>query len=126
MLSSVGISFNAVPACLVGLIELLLYLLYTIPASDKEPSKNERIRFFSGSLKLLSCLFSQFGIPRNPIFVTPVKMLGCPENFSVQAEGFGSVRSQLAGGTLVRNPNLWRHWLYSKASCLLTNVNHPC
>lgn len=83
------ILFNALPCLGRRFIELVLYLLQAIAPRHQHTCNDEWIRFLPTFFKFLARFLLQFGIPwfaRG--LIGPMKVLGGPENFSIEREGF--------------------------------------
>ena len=48
-------------------------------------------------------------IPRLALLVAPVKVLGRPQDFAVQTQGFGAMRGKGPGRRRLWDPDVWRH-----------------
>ena len=87
------IVFDSLPSLAIGLVELLLNLLHTIPSGHQHPGDDEGIGLLPTGLELLPGLFSQLLIPRLALVVAPVEGLARPENLAVQRQGLTAGRA---------------------------------
>ena len=111
-LPPIGFPIDPVPGRLVGRVELVLDLLDTVPSRHQEPGQNEGIGFLLGGLEFLAGFLLEALVPGFALLVAPVKVLGRPQDFSVQAESLLAVRGESPGRAGLGNPHVGRHdWI---------------
>lgn len=80
---------NSFPSRLCGIVEFILHLLDAVVTSNQEPCNDQWILLVPSFFKLFPRLIFQQLVPRLPSFlICPMKVLGCSQNFPVQAQRF--------------------------------------